>query len=172
MKTLLTCVLLLAGAGLMQASIVESINFDLSGLHPGSTLSGTFTLSNSPVPGDTAPVLLSFSDPENYSPTSVNATITIGNGTFLPFTVGFSDIVFTNPSGNMFNRNNDLRPRGMAQCASFPCNATGGFEDNNPPAFTSTYTVTAVTPVPEPAYGLFAVLIASVVLVKRRIAAR
>jgi hypothetical protein len=172
MKKFLPCILLIATAGLMRASIVESISFDLSNLHPGSTLSGTFTLADSPVAGDTAPVLLSFSDPQNYSPTSVNATITIGSGTFLAFTVGFSDIVFTNPSGNMFTRNNDLMPRGMAQCASFPCTATGGFEDNNPPAFTSTYTITPA-PVPEPAYGLLLpVLLASFVLARRVVAAK
>jgi hypothetical protein len=174
MKRLLPCVLLLAGAGLLQASIIESISFDLSGLHPGSTLSGTFTLSDSPLPGDSAPVLLSFSDPQNYSPTSLNATISIGNGTSLPFTVGFSTISFTNPGGNMFNTNNNLMPRGMAQCASFPCTATGGFQDNDPPAFTSTYTIApvAAAAVPEPAYGLLTVLLASAVLVKRKFAAR
>src|SRR5690348_9319800 len=115
-KQFLVCLLLVAGAGVVRASIIESINFDLSGLHPGSTLSGTSTLPESPVAGDTAPVLLSFSDPQDYSPTSISSTITIGNGTFLAFTVGFSDIVFTNPSGNMFTKNNNLMPRGMAQC--------------------------------------------------------
>jgi len=105
MKKFLPCLLLIAGAGVTRASIVESISFDLSDLHPGSTLSGTFTLPESPVPGDAAPVLLSFSDPQNYSPTSVSSTITIRNGTFLEFTVDLSDIVFTNPSGNMFTKN-------------------------------------------------------------------
>jgi hypothetical protein len=164
MKKLLPCILLIATAGLMRANIIELISFDLSSLHPGSTLSGTFTLSDSPVAGDTAP--------QNYIPTSVNATIMIGNGTFLAFTVGFSDVVFMNPSGNMLTRNNDLMPRGLAQCASFPCTATGGFQDNNPPAFTSTYTITPAT-VPEPAYGaLIPVLLAGLVLARRVVAAR
>ena len=172
MKKFLPCLLLIAGAGVTRASIVESISFDLSDLHPGSTLSGRFTLPDSPVPGDTAPVLLSFSDPQNYSPTSVNSTITIGNGTFLAFTVDFSDIVFTNPSGNMFTKNNNLMPRGMAQCASFPCTATGGFQDNDPPAFTSTYTITPAS-VPEPAYGLLLPgLLASFILGRRVVAAK
>lgn len=153
MKKFLLCLLLVAGTGVTRASIIESISFNLSDLHPGSTLSGTFTLPDSPAAGDTAPVLLSFSDPQNYSPTSVSSTILIGNGTSLAFTVGFSNIVFTNPSGNMFTTNNNLMPRGMAECASFPCTATGGFQDNDPPAFTSTYTITPVL-IPEPAYGL------------------
>jgi hypothetical protein len=172
MKTSLPCILLIAAPGLIRASIVESISFDLSNLHPGSTLAGTFTLPDSPVAGNTAPVLLSFSDPQNYSPMSVSAMITIGSGTFLAFAVGFSDIVFTNPSGNMFTTNNDLMPRGIAQCASFPCTATGGFEDNNPPAFTSTYTV-APAAVPEPGYGLlFPGLLASFLLARQVFAAR
>ena len=152
----------------MRADIIESISFDLSSLHPGSILSGTFSLPNSPVSGDTAPVLLSFSDPQNYIPTSINATITIGDGTFQPFTVGFSGITFQNPSGNMFNRNNNLLTRGMAQCASFPCSSTGGFQSNDPPAFTSTYTIAPVaTAVPEPAYGtLLAVLLGAFVLAR------
>jgi hypothetical protein len=172
MKKSLLCLLLAAGATVMQASIVESISFNLSDLHPGSTLSGTFTLPDSPVAGDAVPVLLSFSDPQNYSPTTVNSTVTIGNGTSLAFTVGFSDVVFTNPSGNMFTQNNNLIPRGMAQCASFPCTATGGFQDNDPPAFTSTYTIAPVA-VPEPAYALILpVLLASFILGRRFVAAK
>ncbi|MGD1093175.1 MAG: hypothetical protein ABSB35_14435 [Bryobacteraceae bacterium] len=156
MKKLLPWVLLIAGAGLMQASIIESISFDLSDLHAGSTLSGTFTLSNSPMVGDTAPVLLSFSDPSDYSPMSLTATITIGNGTTFPYTVDFSPLIFTNPSGSLSpidTRSVDLTPVGMAQCASFPCTATGGFEDNSPAVFTSTYTVSPAA-VPEPGYGM------------------
>jgi hypothetical protein len=55
----------------MQANIIETISFNLSDLHAGSTLSGAFTLPNSPVAGDTAPVVLSFSDPSDYSPISL-----------------------------------------------------------------------------------------------------
>jgi hypothetical protein len=158
MKSSLCCVLLLSAAGMMQASILESITFDLSPLHAGSTLSGTFALSNSPVPGDTASAQLFFSDPADYSASPLTATITIGNGTFLAYTVGFNDITFTNPSGNMFDKNVDLRPNGMAQCASFPCTATGGFEDGFPAAFTATYAIAPVAAaVPEPGYGLLLV---------------
>jgi hypothetical protein len=172
MKKYLVCLLFIAGAGVIQASIVESISFNLSDLHPGSTLSGTFTLADSPAAGDSVPVALSFSDPQNYSPTTVNATITIGNGTSLAFTVGFSDVVFTNPSGDRFTQNNNLLPRGMAECASFPCTATGGFQDNDPPAFTSTYTIAPVA-VPEPAYTLLLpVLLAGFGLVRRAAAAK
>jgi len=152
----------------MQATIIESISFDLSNLHPGSMLSGTFILPDSPVAGDTAPVLLSFTDPQNYNPASITSTITIGNGISSPFTVGFAQISFTNPSGNIFTRNNNLSPRGMAQCASFPCAATGGFQDNDPPAFTSTYTLAPV-PVPEPAYALLLPLLLAGVLLGRRV---
>jgi len=170
MKRLLPWVILIAGAGMMQASIIESISFDLSDLHAGSTLSGTFTLSNSPMAGDTAPVELSFSDPSDYSSASLMATITIGNGTTFPYTVDFSPLIFTNSSGSLSpinTRNVDLTPVGMAQCASFPCAATGGFEDDSPAVFTSTYTVSPAA-VPEPGYGMILpVLLAGLVLGKR-----
>ncbi len=154
MKRLLPGVLLILGAGMMRASILESITFDLSTLHAGSTLSGTFALSDSPMAGDTAPALLSFSDPADYSASPLAETITIGSGTFLAYTVGFDAITFTNPSGNMFTRNVDLVTSGMAQCASFPCMATGGFADGSPAAFTATYRIApAAAAVPEPGYG-------------------
>jgi hypothetical protein len=58
-------------------------------------------------------------------------------------------------------------PSGQAQCAGFPCSATGGFEDNSPAAFRSTYTVTAA---PEPGYGLIVpVLLVGIVLMRRLI---
>ena len=121
MKKLLLCALLIAGAGLMQASIVETISFDLSVIHAGSTLSGTFTLSNSPMAGDSAPVLLSFSDPADYSPISLASTIMIETGTPSGFAVVFSELTFTNLSGTTLpidTRDIDLTPEGFARCAS------------------------------------------------------
>lgn len=159
----------------MQASILESITFDLSPLHAGSTLSGTFVLSNSPMAGDTAPAQLFFSDPADYTPSPLTATITIGNGTTLAYTVGFDAITFTNPSGNMFTKNVDLMPNGMAQCASFPCTATGGFADGSPAAFTSTYNIApAAVAVPEPGYGplLLPILLLSFVFGRRFVRAK
>lgn len=68
MKVFLPFTLLVAGAGFVHAAIIETISFDLSPIHPGSVLSGMFTLSNTPMPGDTAPAALSFSDPADYTP--------------------------------------------------------------------------------------------------------
>jgi hypothetical protein len=156
MKRLLPCALLIVGAGLMQAGIIESISLNLSNLHAGSILSGTFTLSNSPMVGDTAPVLLSFSDPSDYMPMSLMATITIGSGTPSGYSVDFSELMFTNLSGTVTpidTKDVDLNRFAFAQCASFPCTATGGFQDRSPAVFTSTYTITPA-PVPEPGYGL------------------
>jgi hypothetical protein len=167
MKIFLSCALLITGAGLTQASTTESISFNLSALHAGSTLSGTFTLPSTVTAGDTAPVLLSFSDPSDYSPTSLTATIMIGNGTTLTYTVSFSALIFTNPSGNSFTTHVDLTPAGQAQCASFPCTSTGHFEDGSPAAFSSTYSIASVA-VPEPGYGvLLPVLLVSFVFGKR-----
>jgi len=170
MKNIITGALLIAAAGLMQASIIESISINLSDLHAGSTLSGTFLLPNTPMVGDTAAVILSFSDPADYSVSSLDATITIGSG-ITGDTVRFSDLIFTNPSGNMFTRNVDLMVEGAAQCASFPCTATGGFEDGDPAAFRSTYTISPVA-APEPGYGLIvSFLLVGIVIARRGVPA-
>lgn len=167
MKPVLSFALLIAGAGLMQAAIVETISLDLSPLHAGSILSGTFTLSNSPMPGDTAPVLLSFSDPSNYMPTSLMATITILSGTPTGYAVDFSDLTFTNLSGLVSpinTRDVNLMRFFFAVCSSFPCTATGLFQDRSPAVFSSTYTITPA-PVPEPGYGLLVpMLLTAIVL--------
>ena len=152
MKHFLPSVLLIATAGSMQASIVQSISLDLSILHAGSTLSGTFTLLDTPTVGDTATALLSFSDPSDYSVASLMATITIGSGT-TGDAVRFSPLAFLNPSGNSFTKNINLAVAGAAQCASYPCTANGRFEDGSPAVFASTYSITP-SAVPEPSFGL------------------
>lgn len=169
MKTLLTSVLLFAGAGLMHASIIETISFDLSALHAGSTLSGTFTLPDAVTAGTSVPVTLSFSDPADYSPMSLLGTVDIESGTAFAYAVFFSVPTFTNPSGNPRTITNNLTAAGAAQCASFPCTATGRFEDNSPPAFAASYTISpAVVATPEPGYALLLpVLLVGFVLGKR-----
>ena len=155
MKTVLALTLLIAGAGVTQAAIIETLSLDLSLLHPGSILSGTFALSNSPSPGDTAPVLLTFSDPSDYTPASLAATITILSGTPSGFAIDFSELTFTNLSGTVTpinSRDIDLTRFAFAQCASFPCTATGLFEDRSPAVFTSTYTISPAA-IPEPGYA-------------------
>ena len=170
MRIFLPFTLLIAGAGLMQADIIESISLDLSPLHAGSTLSGTFTLSNTPMAGDTAPALLSFSDPSNYAPTSLTTTIMIETGTPSGFAVVFSPLMFTNLSGTVTPINTRdilLTPFAFAMCASFPCTATGGFQDRSPAVFTSKYTI-APAAVPEPGYGLLVLVSLTVIGFGRR----
>ncbi len=158
MKTVLSFVLLVAGAGLMQASVIQTISLDLSPLHAGSTLSGTFTLPNSPMAGDTASALLSFSDPSDYSPTSLTSTITVLNGTPSGFAIDFSMLTFTNLSGTVTpidTRDISLTRFAFAVCTSFPCTATGLFQDRSPAVFSSTYTIApGAAAVPEPDYAL------------------
>lgn len=156
MKIVLAFTLLVAGAGLMQASIIETLSLDLSPLHAGSILSGTFTLSNSPMPGDTVPALLSFSDPSDYAPTSLTSTITVLSGTPSGYAIDFSGLTFTNLSGTVTpinTRDVDLTRFAFAICGSFPCTASGLFQDRSPAVFSSTYTITPVA-VPEPDYAL------------------
>jgi hypothetical protein len=169
MKSLLPFVFLIAGAGLMHASIIETISFNLSPLHSGSTLSGTFTLPNSPTVGATAPVTLSFSDPSDYSPTSLSTTITLETGTPSGIAVVFSELTFTNLSGTALpidTKDVDLTGFGFAQCASFPCTATGRLQDRSPAVFTSTYTI-APAAAPEPSFTLLVVILLLVMASRR-----
>jgi hypothetical protein len=159
MKVLLSAVLLIAGAGLAKADTIETITFNLSDLHPGSTLSATFDVPTSiPGTGVTLNVAYSFSDPSDYAegslmgPTggTLAGTVSIDPNTPISnFIVNFSVPVFFNPSGNMFDKENVLSEDGLARCASFPCTATGQFEDSM--AFSNgVYTVTPAATTPEP----------------------
>jgi hypothetical protein len=138
----------------MQADVIQSISIDLSPLNPGSILSGSVTLSNPLTLGDSVSIPLSFSDPEHYDPTSLTTMLSVTSG--VPEDqFRFSTITFTNLVNNkVYN----LEVRGAASCAvDFPCEATGGFQANDPPAFTGTYMVSsaaAPSGVPEPTYGL------------------
>jgi PEP-CTERM motif len=161
MKVLLSAALLIAGAGLAKADTLETITFNLSDLHPGSTLSATFDVPTLiPGTGVTLNVTYSFSDPLDYAegrltgPTggTLAGTVSIDpNAPISNFVVNFSVPVFFNPTGNMFDQVNALSEDGLARCASFPCTATGQFQDSM--AFSNgEYTVApaATTPTPEP----------------------
>jgi len=173
MKTILPLFLLVSGAGVMRDDIIQSISFDLSALHAGSRLAGIFTLSNSPMDGDTAPVLLSFSDPADYTPTTLTSTITIRSGTPSGFAVDFTPLTFTNPGGNVTpinTRDVSLTRFAFAVCTTFPCTASGGFQDRSPAVFSATYTIApAAAAVPEPGYVLPLTAIFAAILVGRRI---
>jgi hypothetical protein len=158
MKVLLCAVLLIAGTGLAKADTMETITFNLGDLHPGSTLSATFNVPDLlPGPGLTQNVTYTFSDPMDYAegslmgPTggTLAGTVSIeDNAPISNYIVSFGVPVFYNPSGNMFDKENALSADGFAQCASFPCTATGQFQDSM--AFSNgVYTIApAATPPP------------------------
>jgi hypothetical protein len=158
MKVLLSAVLLIAGAGFAKADTIEMISFNLGSLHPGSTLSATFNVPTTIGSGVTLNVTYSFSDPFDYAegsllgPTggTLAGTVTIEpNAPISNYIVNFFVPTFYNPSGNMFTRTNILTADGFARCASFPCTATGQFQDSM--AFSNgVYTVTPVATTPEP----------------------
>jgi hypothetical protein len=172
MKLILPGPLLLAGAGLIPAAIVETITFDLGVLHAGSTLSGTFSLSNSPNPGDTATAALSFTDPADYSPTSLSTTITILSATPSGLAVDFSPLTFTNLSGVVTpinTRDVSLMRLAFANCASFPCTTSGLFQDRSPAVFQAAYSI-APAAVPEPGYTLAVPIVLTAIVFGRRFA--
>jgi hypothetical protein len=172
MKRVFPFMLLIASAGRMQAGIVEDISLNLSPLHAGSMVSGMFTLSDTPAPGDTAPVVLTFSDPSDYSPTSLLATITIETGTPSGFAVVFSPLMFTNLSASLTPINTldvNIMPFAFAMCASFPCTSTGGVDDDGGLVFSSTYTIApAAAAVPEPSYAFAAPILLAAIVFGRR----
>jgi hypothetical protein len=165
MKALLCAVLLIAGTGLAKADTMEIITFNLGDLHPGSTLAATFDVPTSIGAGVTQDVTYSFSDPLDYAEGSLSGptggtlagTVTIEpNAPISNYVVNFSVPVFYNPSGNMFDKENVLSEDGLAQCASFPCTATGQFEDGM--AFSNgLYTITPAATTPEPSSFLLLV---------------
>ncbi len=169
MKSAVLAVLVVTGASLMPAATIETISFNLSPLHAGSTLTGTFTLPDVPLAGNTASVSLSFSDPGNYSPVSLAATLSVISGTPSGYAIDFSPLSFTNLSGVATPINTQdvsLTRTAFAMCTAFPCSATGLFQDRNPAVFTSTYTIAAL-PVPEPSYALLVLMLAALFLGSR-----
>ena len=173
MKTILSLTWLIASAGLLQADIIQTISLDISALHPGSVLSGTFSLPDSPMPGDTASVLLTFTDPQNYTPTSLTTTISLFSGTPSGTAVTFDALQFTNLSGTatpINTRDVSLTPFFFAVCNSFPCTATGLFQDRSPAVFNAEYRITpASAPIPEPTYALlFPTVLAALTFARRR----
>lgn len=153
-KRFLPVILLAASGSLLHASTIQTLSIDLAPLHAGSILSGSVILQNPLMLGDSAQIPLSFTDPSDYSPTSLTTTLSVTNG--VPNDqFRFDTISFLNLANNVTY---NLVVRGAASCAvDFPCQATGGYEANSPPAFTGTYTITtaaAPAAVPEPSYTL------------------
>jgi hypothetical protein len=158
MKVLLSAVLLIAGAGLAKADAIETITFNLGDLHPGSTLSATFDVPTSIGTGVTLGVTYSFSDPLDYAEGSLTGptggtlagTVSVEPNTPISnYVVNFSVPIFFNPTGNMFTQEDVLSEDGLARCASFPCTATGQFQDSM--AFSNgVYTVAPAATTPEP----------------------
>ncbi len=171
MKSAVLAVLALTGASLTLAATIETISFNLSPLHAGSILTGTFTLPDVPLGGNTASVSFSFSDPQNYSPVALATTLSVISGTPSGYAIDFSPLSFTNLSGiatPINTRDVSLTRTAFAVCTSFPCSATGLFQDRNPAVFTSMYTI-APLPVPEPSYALLVLVLAALLLGRRLI---
>jgi hypothetical protein len=153
-KRFLPFILLAASGSLLHASTIQTISIDLAALHAGSVLSGSVILQNPLMLGDSVQIPLSFTDPSDYSPTSLTTTLSVTNGTPND-QFRFDTISFLNLANS---KTYNLVVRGAASCAvDFPCQATGGYEANSPPAFSGTYTITAAAApasVPEPSYTL------------------
>jgi hypothetical protein len=174
LKAFLAIAMLAVCATSAAAAVIQTITFDLSSLHSGSTLAGNFNVPDTPPDGYSVLVPLTFSDPSDYSPTSLTTTITVVSGTSAAYAVDFSQLTFTNLSGvasPINTRDVILSRTAFAQCASFPCTAAGGFQDRSPAVFNGTYTI-APAAVPEPSYGLPVILLSAGAMFKQRWARR
>src|SRR4051812_8656919 len=117
-------VLFVTCSGLLHGSVIQSFSINLFPLHPGSVLSGSVVLPLPLMLGDSTQIPLTFSDPANYSPMSLNVTLEVTNG--VPDDqFRFADFSFTNLADNKVYT---LSVHGAAACAvDFPCQATGRF---------------------------------------------
>jgi len=138
----------------------------------GSVLQGSVTLASPPMPGDSTPIALSFTDPADYSPTSLMGTLMFGNGSGSNITFRFSTLTFTNLSNNATVI---LLVKAPAQCVvgpsnplGVPCQATGLWQDHDPQRTSGSYSVTAAD-VPEPGYGMLLGVVGMGFLVGRRV---
>ena len=164
MRATVVLVMILGGATLTKADIIETISLDLSALNPGSTLSGSFALPDSPPYPGTAPVTLSFSDPSDYSPTSLTTTISTGVVYFGP--VNFFDPAIFMETGYTGPEEIEVGTVGYgaapAICYTFPCTSQGSFLivglTGAVPHTYAEFTITP-TPVPEPRYALLVPLL-------------
>jgi hypothetical protein len=175
MKVFLFAALLIAGAGLAKADTLETITFNLSDLHAGSTLSATFDVPNAIGTGVTLDVTYAFSDPSDYAEGSLTGptggtlagTVTVNpNAPISNYIVSFSVPEFYNPTGNSFDKDNLLSENGLAECASFPCTANGQFEDGL--AFSNGVYAVAPVATPEPRYGLLLPALLAGLVFRRR----
>jgi hypothetical protein len=57
----------------------------------------------------------------------------------------------------------------FARCASFPCSATGLFQDRSPAVFTSMYTISPAASVPEPGYNVLIAILLTLTVVGWRL---
>ncbi len=166
LKRFLPVILLAASASSVHASSIQTLSIDLSPLHPGSVLSGSVTLQTPLTLGDSVQIPLTFTDSSDYTPDMLTTTLSVTSG--VPADqFRFSTISFTNLADN---KTYNLVVRGAASCVvDFPCQATGGYEANSPPAFTGTYTITAApAAVPEPTYTLLVSGLVAIFAIKWR----
>lgn len=154
------------------APISYSINIDLSSLHAGSSYSGSVTVPNPLSIGGSTPILLLANPSGQYTPSSINDTLSITSGPSGFNSVFISPLVFTDTSTlKQYN----FIVNGAAHCDvtsnpnGIPCQTTGQLIGNNANGGSALYAVTIApaAAVPEPAYGfplLATTLIIAIVL--------
>lgn len=155
LKPILMGALLMGSAALVRADSY-TVTFNLSSLNAGSMLTGVLDTTGAFLPGDSAGLTLSFSDPSDYSTPTVSTTLSAGTGIFTE-TFSFTTMTFKDlTNGQTVNLEVDVSARCAATPSGLPCDAVGIWEDDNPARYTGLYSVVgaAGSTVPEPAYGM------------------
>jgi hypothetical protein len=145
--------------GARATPITYSITIDLSSFHPGSSYSGSVTVPDVLLTGESAPITLFASPAAQYSPSSILNTVSIGTGPFGFNSVFINPLVFTDTSTSLTY---DFIVNGAAHCDvetnpnGVPCQTSGQLIGNNPNGGGVLSYMVSIAPaaVPEPAMGL------------------
>ncbi len=147
-----------AAAAVQAAPITYAINVDLSSFHAGSFYSGSVLVPNALTSGGSTPIALASNPGSQYSPSPLNATLSVGPGPSGFNSVFISQLAFTDTSTSTQYL---LIVNGAAHCDvianpnGIPCQTNGQLIGGNANGGVATYSVTiGPAAVPEPATGL------------------
>ncbi|MGD1095053.1 MAG: hypothetical protein ABSB35_24065 [Bryobacteraceae bacterium] len=142
--------LLAASVATTRAATVYTLNLDLSSLNPGSDFSGFTTLASPLQIGDSTPITLVASPAADYTPSTIDANLSIGVGPSGFDSIYFSELSFTD---NTTGDPQAILVDGAAHCAApsdvANCSTQGLWIGDNQFGTAGEYYVT-IEPLPEP----------------------
>jgi hypothetical protein len=98
LKLLLVAAFLTTNEGTVRAAVIYQLSVDLFSLNPGSLFFGSTTLGSQIQLGGSTPITLVASPAADYSPSTLNTTLSIGPGPTGFYSASFSPLIFTDNS--------------------------------------------------------------------------